>query len=114
MSLDPILVVEAHAGHAIGRCTAVSGLTVTYAGQSGTIDYVHTDHLNLSTGKNVYPGQHPGSWPKVIRTNLDFIRGDNWPTAEGDVEYQGDDNSGTQTLSKVTYLDGGGSPQTPS
>ena len=113
MSLDPIHVVETENGPAIGRCTPVSGLTVIYGGQSGLVNYVHADRLNLSTGKDVYSGNHPGAWGKVVRTNLNFIRATDWPLETDDVEHQGSDaiTFGAQTLKKVTYLDGGGTAQ---
>ncbi len=111
MALDPLNVVETENSPAIGRCTPVSGLTVIYGGSSGLVSYVHSDHLNLSNGLNIYPGNHPGSWGKVVRTNLNFVRGPDWPTGTDDVEYQGTDTTGSQTLKRVTYLDGAGVPQ---
>lgn len=114
MALDNILVLEAAEGPAIGYCVPEVGLTVQYGGVSTTIDTVGAASLTLANGMIVGPGQHPGAWPKVLRTNLNSVRGPNWPDGTGDIEFQGADNSGSQTLSKITYLDGSGTPQTSS
>lgn len=116
MAADPILVIETGSGAAIGRCTPVTGLTVAYGGVSADISAVNASSLTLSDGRTVPAGLPPGVWPKVLRSNLNSVRGPDWPTDTGDVELQGSDATsfGAQTLSKVTYLDGSGTPQSSS
>lgn len=106
MALDHILVVESIEGPAIGHCVPEAGLTVYYGGfPSTTISTVNSSSLSLADGRTVPAGQHYGAWPKVVRSNLDSIRGPNWPSGTDDTEFQGTDalSFGAQTLSKITY-----------